>query len=350
MAMAFSGHLSALDLSSPLEDFNHMPPSEPSIVSTDADLTRRFTGKQFMCTKVEDHTPQESETAARAFDEFRVYSLIGERDESFWSDSAHRQRRDALRDAAVKAGGWRADYVDVLWQLRGERKPDVVNELSVRLQTLATTVPMAMYRYGRFLWPYQNSDMYYLEDAAIDRGSPQAMTYVSNTILVRAKALFPLARSMLECAASQGHAQAYEGLGTLAHREGRRLDAYRLWVKGINEGCEDCIENLQQLKQARANTPEKRERKRQLLEKLKSADPSSAEKYGEELASLRFQDIQMQIPELERLKKFYADNFLYEVTELPEFRLRPSGDVLFYPDDSELLLLLQIEAGLVDLP
>jgi len=87
-----------------------------------------------------------------------------------------------------------------------------------------------------------------------------------------------------------------------------------------------------------------------LLKKLKSADPSSAEQYREALTSLNFQAIQMKIPELERLKKFYADNFLYQVTELPEFRLRPSGDVLFYPDDSELLLLLQIEAGRVDLP
>lgn len=348
--VVFSSHLSALDLSSPLEDFNHMPSSQPPVVSTDADLVSRFSGKAFVCNKVEDHTPPESETAAQAFDAFMAYALIGEQDENFWSEEAHRQRRQALLEAAVKAGSWRAEYVDVLGSLRFERKPEAVNELSARLQKLATSVPMAMYRYGKFLWPYQNSDMYYLEDAAIDRGSPHAMTYVSNTILVRAKELFPLARSMLECAASQGHAQAYEGLGKLAYREGRRLDAYRLWTKGVNEGCEDCIENLQALTQARANTPEKRERKRQLLEKLKSADPSSAEKYGEELAYLRFQDIQMQIPELERLKKFYADNFLYEVTELPEFRRRPSGDLRFYPSDPELLLLLQVQAGLVELP
>lgn len=350
LPVIFSGHLAALDLSSPLEDFNRMPRLEPHIVSTDSDLTRRFTGKSFICSKVEDHTPPESEAAARAFDAFMAYALIGERDENFWSEEAHRQRRQALLEVAVKAGSWRAEYVDVLGALRFERKPEAVNELSARLQKLAKSVPMAMYRYGKFLWPYQNSDMYYLEDAAIDRGSPHAMTYVSDTILVRAKALLPLARSMLECAASQGHAPAYEGLGTLAYREGRRLDAYRLWTKGVNEGCEKCIEKMQALTQARANTPEKREHKRQLLEKLKSAAPSSAEKYGEELAYLRFQDIQMQIPELERLKKFYAANFLYEVTELPEFRLRPSGDLRFYPSDPELLLLLQVEAGLVDLP
>lgn len=347
MLVVFSGELSAMDLSSSLEDFNHMPPWNQTIHSDDPDLTSRFTGKKFICTKVEDHTPQENEMAARAFDEFMTYSLIGEKDENFWSETAHRQLRVKLLEAAVKAGSWRGDYVDALWSSKFERKPEVLAELSERVRHLAATVPMAMYRYGKSLWPYQNSDMYYLMDAAIDRGSPHAMTYVSGNILVRSNELRPLAKAMLECAASQGHTEAYDGLGTLADMEGRRLDAYRLWAKGVNEGCEKCIAKMEMIKLARANTPAKLEAKRQLLEKLQLADPSSAEKYREELQYLNFQDIQMQIPELEQLKKFYSDNFLYQVTELPESRLRPSGDLIFYPSAAELLLLLQVEAGLV---
>lgn len=303
MLVVFSGGVSALDFSSPLEDFNRMPPLEPHIVSTDSDLISRFAGKQFICTKVEEHTPKKSERAAHAFNEFLAYSIAGEREDKSWSDTACRQKKNDLHEAAIREGSWRGEYVDALLALRLERRPEVVSELLERLRILSTTVPMVMYRYGKFLWPYQNSDIYYLQDAAIDRGSPHAMTYVSDTILVRSEALFPLAKSLLECAASQGHAEAYEGLGKLAYIEGRRLDAYRLWAKGINEGGSECIVKMEALTRARANTPEKLEKKRQLLARLTSADEASAEQYLDEWEHLKFQEIQMQIPELERLKK-----------------------------------------------
>lgn len=138
------------------------------------------------------------------------------------------------------------------------------------------------------------------------------MSAVGGTIVVRVQELHPLGKQLLECAVGQGYAEAYDHLGLLADMEGRRLDAYRLWEKGINEGCEGCIKKMSNLAKVRHGY---------------SADVPMME----------------LMPELTRIKEFNENNFFYQLTELPDFYRRLPEELIFHLNDSELLSLLKLE-------
>lgn len=138
------------------------------------------------------------------------------------------------------------------------------------------------------------------------------MASVGSTIVAQSKALRPLAKPMLECAVDQGNADAYKALGILADMEGRRLDAYRLWERGTNLGCEGCIKHLENIAKVRPG--------------YKISTP--------------FTDL---MPELVAIRKFYASNFFHGLSSLPDFERSLPEKLVFRPSDAELLKLLKLE-------
>ncbi|PAM84813.1 hypothetical protein CES87_05120 [Pseudomonas sp. ERMR1:02] len=48
-------------------------------------------------------------------------------------------------------------------------------------------------------------------------------------------------------------------------------------------------------------------------------------------------------PELQRIKKFYKNNWSYEISELPAFSRRLPVEMEFRPSDATLLLTLELE-------
>ena len=312
--LMFSYMASAQDAPVTLEGFNHAPPWDGTSaeVSDDPDLIAQFNKKEFVCRDSKQFEPKESDAAVRAFGEFVEYSVTGDKVEDFWMDNVHRQKREALLSAALKAESWKAKFVDSTWTLRRSRDAVAKQNAQAKLIELVEKgVPIVAYKYATYLFGRDGKSMYYLLDAAIDRGSPHAMTWVGTTIVVQSKALRPLGRALLECAASQGHAHAYEGLGVLADMEGRRLDAYRSWEKGVNEGCEKCIPRLMGVARVRNDSPNK--------------------------------PLEESMPELVRIKKFYQESTFYSLSELPEFEPRLPNEWAFHLADEELLSLLKFE-------
>lgn len=300
-----------------LEAFNSSPTWDGTSaeISDDPALVAQFKGKNFVCRDVNDYTPKESEAAAHAFSEFVLYSIAGDKVDNFWMDETHRKERERLLSTALKAESWKADYLDSVWTIRYSKDAKTRQAADARLIKLVEKgVPIAVYKYARYLFGRDGKYMYYLLDAAIDRGSPNAMVSVGTTIIVQSKALRPIGKAFLECAASRGHASAYKGLGILADMEGRRLDAYRLWGKGVNEGCEACISYMLNIAKSRDYSPNR-----------------SLEEF---------------VPELVRIKKFHDESVFYRMTELSDFKRQLPAELFFHPGDAELLLLLKNEQAL----
>lgn len=316
--LVFSGLASAESSPMALEDFNHFPSWDgtSAYLSTDPSLAAHFKGKKYVCSELKDASPIESDEAARAFNEFVDYTKQGSKIDNFWMDATHKKQREDLLSAAIKAGSWKADYLDSVW-VAWRKNGEAAQQASAKfLELVQRGVPIVIYKYASNLFGRDHESMYYLYSAAIDRGSPHAMTAVGTTIVVQSKALRPVGQALLECAASKGHANAYKGLGILASMEGRRLDAYRLWTKGTNEGCEECIVRMESIAKAR--------------------DPE----YG----PLREHDSMLErVPELIAIKQFQELNIFYEMTELPDFKRKIPKEMAFYPSDSELLQVLTLE-------
>jgi len=291
-----------------LESFNRSQPWDGvSANEGDSALLAHFRGYSFTCRKAEDFTAQENPRAADAFDAFRDYVQTGNRIDHFWEDPAHPQTRRQLLSAAVDAGSWRAKYLQAMWSIRMQEDEQSVREAGEQLQALTREgIPLAAYRYATLLPGRDDQTMYQLLIAAIERGSPDAMTLVAESIIARSKELRPLAKPMLDCALAQSHTEAYEGLGKLADMEGRGVDAYRLWEEGANHGCQECVGHL---------------------ENLARAQP------GYTYAS----QLEQTMPGLARLKRYYAGNADYELTSLPDFQPRPPPALAYHIDDKDLL-------------
>lgn len=329
MFLAFISMASMAMATSKLEDFNKYKDRRMAAddLSENVHLVSQFKAKNFVCRNATQFTPKESDAAARAFSEFVEYNETGGKTENFWMDAANKQKRENLLSAALKAGSWKADYVDSVWSIRFPKGPESAKDASARLVKLVEKgVPIAVYKYATYLFGRDDKDMYYLLDAAIDRGSPHAMALVGGNIVVQSRALRPLGKALLECAASQGHADAYYSLGELANMESRQVDAYRFWEKGINEGCEECIRVMRDVAWVRGFSLDG------------PAQDSSVDK-------LTMEDY---MPELQRIKKFYDKNFFYEISELPEFYLPLPDELIFQLSDAELLKTLRWKIGLRD--
>lgn len=119
---------------------------------------------------------------------------------------------------------------------------------------------------------------------------------------------------MLDCAAAQGNGDAYDSLGLLADMEGRKVDAYRLWEKGVNNGCAACIERMEEFAKIRADY-----------------DPSTG--------------ITDATPALKQIEHFYSENSLFEWTVLPDLYRPLPANLSFHVSDDDILKLLKLQAA-----
>lgn len=304
-----------------LEEFNRSPAWENSSgeTSDNPSLTKPFKGKKFICRDEAAFTPKEEAAASDAFREFVEYVSRADQVESFFMDAANRKAREDLLGAAIKAGSWKAKYFDSVWSYRYTKVGDSKEEAFARLVELGIQgIPIAAYKTGTYFGA-QDDDMYFWFDAAVDRGSADAMTAVGSTIVVQSKALRPIGKLMLECAVSKNHARAYKSLGMLADMEGRWLDAYRLWIKGVNEGCKECFMHIESIA-------------RTLNKKGNNFTLFTAEE--DWVAGNTTQALDL-------IKKFYADNWSYEISGLPDFARRLPKEMEFHPSDAALLMTLE---------
>lgn len=298
-----------------LEDFNRSPAWENSSgeLLDDQNLVAHFEGKAFVCRKAPDYTPKETQTAAQRFAELITFSNTGDQERDFWLDAANKQKRESLLTSALNAGSWKAAYLDSLWTIRFPRDAEAAQKASSKLRELAGQgIPIVVFKYSTFHFGRDGATHYRLLAEAIERGSPDAMALVGSTIVTQSKALRPLAKPMLECAVSQGNADAYKALGMLADMEGRRLDAYRLWERGANQGCGGCIQRLENIAKVRPG--------------YKVSTP--------------FGDL---MPELVAIRRFYGSNFFHDLSHLPDFERPLPEELAFRPSDAELLKLLELE-------
>ncbi|WP_095101639.1 hypothetical protein [Pseudomonas sp. Irchel 3A5] len=282
-------------------------------MSVNKQLLAQFKDKNFVCRSETDFLPKESPAAAQAFRQLVEYASKGDQTENFWMDKEHKEKRESLLAAAVKEGSWKAIYLDSVWTLRYPASPEKAAAASDTINEFVQQgVPIVVSAYGASLYGRDYDAMYKLLSEAVDRGSPQAMASVGGNIVPQAKELHPVGKQMLECAVKQGYAPAYMSLGKLAWMEGRRLDAYRLWEKGVNEGCASCTEYLESIGRVRRGyTP---------------ATPML--------------DL---VPELAVINAFYENNFFYELSELRDFERPLPEELAFHLDDKELLKLLELE-------
>ena len=333
LLLVYSSFASAQLPDKRLEKFNSSPPWENSSgeISDNPSLVERFQDKHFVCRNVDNYTPKENAVASRAFSDFVAYASNGDQNDGFWFDAEHRKKRLALLDAAIQAGSWKAIYFDSVWSFLYPIAGDTKEKAYARIVELGKKGwPIVVYKIGSDHGAQDEATYFWLGEA-IDRGSPHAMTLVGSTIVTQSKALRPIGKLMLECAASQGHANAYHALGKLADMEGRRLDAYRLWEKGVNEGCEECITPMLRVGRARMYTSG---------ESIKVWAMMFLPQWlvGNMLSSNH------PVPELLRIKNFYENNWSYRITELPDFERRLPKHMEFHPSDSELLLTLKLES------
>lgn len=166
------GNTSSLEL----DRFNHSPPwDDVSAEEMDRTLIAQFKGRSFVCRQAKDHTPEDTDNAARAFDEFVQYSTHGDLVPDFWGSEATRKKRLDLIRTAIKAGSWKAEYVDSVWAFRVRGDTAAHQDAARRLEKLAAQgIPVAAYTYATFLEQVPEEQERVMSEA-IDRGSPDAM-------------------------------------------------------------------------------------------------------------------------------------------------------------------------------
>jgi hypothetical protein len=279
-----------------------VPPNE--------ELLAAFKDKSFVCKHAAKTTPVDNEKAEQAFKKFVEFYLRGTRIKDFWMDENNRRDREALITAAVKAGSWKAAYVDSVWAMHANRDKDVQMAALKRLWKLVErNIPIAVGKYASFL-VYQPQDLYLALAEAVSQGDSNAMLAVNGEILYRVEQLLPVGKAMTQCAFEQGNPESYSALGLIAEREGRLVDAYRLWEKGVNNGCSSCIEYMQEFARIRPD-------------------------YVMEKAMIDY------FPELKEIRDFYSANFLSAITNLDDLYLPLPSDLKFHVTDADIVKLLR---------
>lgn len=240
--------LGGTPLQDELQRYNHLQLSPEAQVahSTDNGEVAAFADYTFTCRPQSDHLPKETPAARAAFERF-----VAEFEAHPQPTTADKRRRLDLLAKAIAAKSWRAEYVDAMWGIWSNRSdPAEAQPFLDRLVRLAETGnPAALH--GVLTW---TNGMYddmpqrvRLLKAAIEGGNPQVLASVGYNLGTHSRTLRPMALQMLACAAAQGEASAYNGMGRIAWLEGRWVDAYRAWERGANLGCEDCMMKFDEL-------------------------------------------------------------------------------------------------------
>ncbi len=318
LACVFSRVSSATTLQEELHRYNALQLSESAqLYGADNGEAEALAGYAFTCHRQADHVPAETAAAKASFqrfvDEVRSHPEPGKDD---------RQRRMELLNAAIAAGSWRATYFDANWVIWLDTRSPEAREQFDKLWTMAQDGNTAAL-HGVLRW---TNGMY--EDlpqririlkAAIERGNPQTLSTLGLDLGTRTRKLRPMGIKMLECAAAQGDADAYEGLGRIAWLEGRWVDAYRTWQTGANLGCADC---LTQMEDSVLTQPDF------------SLETGT---YGRD-------------SQIAALRNHYESQFLFEISELIELRETAAPKMWLQWTDQQLLAVIKARILIYGLP
>ena len=294
-----------------LQRYNQVPLTRDAQVvsATDNGDIAGFRDFKFECRKQQNYSRQETPEAKAALEKFLTYFSAHPS-----PTDAQKTERLALLEAAIKAGGWRADYIDITWGIWDNRgRPRDAQPFADRLQKMAHEgMPIAIHSLLRWTNGQYGNREYrmVLLKAAIERGNPNTMADVGYNLGTHDLELRPMAKQMLDCAAAQGHAEAYDGIGQVAWHEGRWIDAYRAWAKGANLGCERCLGKVEELLTLRPG--------------YKVADGTY--------------DVD---PKFKALRAFYAKQFFYEITELTELRSTAPPALQVTVSDASIVQLIK---------
>lgn len=291
--------------------YNHVPLSRQAQVAdnTDNGDIAGFRGYRFNCRKQQDYSKPESAQAKAALDRFMAYFVAH-------PSPSDRQKTErlALLQAAIKAGSWRADYIDVMWGIWAYRgSPQELRTYADRLQKMAADgVPIAIHSFLRWTdGQYENpTRRIQLLKAALERGNPNTMSSVGYELGTHTLELRPMAKRMLDCASAQGDPDAFNGIGRIAWQEGRWIDAYRTWVHGANLGCEACLEAIEELVVLR---------------------PGHDVEGGTD-------DVD---PGFKALRAFYANQFIYQITQLTDLRMPAPAALQVTVSDASIVQLIK---------
>lgn len=267
----------------------------------------------FDCVQQKDHLPKESPAAQRAFDKFLAYY-----DEATREDISAEEQKERLRlfEAAIKAGSWRARLTDLLGQVYRNRDRKESLRLQAELLRMAegqnpVIVAAAAARIEDYADGRPTLDG--LLRTGIERGSPQVMTDIGGRLAVNVLEHRARGLAMLRCAADQGGVEAYHPLAETARREGRWVDAYRIFEMGANQGCMPCMEEL---------------------EALALLNPGfSGGRY----------DTEGEVPAINQLRSFYGQQFLWRLTGLMELRRPAPQSIQLQLSDEEVRGLIELE-------
>jgi hypothetical protein len=295
-----------------LRKYNHVRLSreEQFVDATDNGDIAGFRDFRFDCRQQQNYSYRESPEAKAAVEKFLAYVT-----EHPSPSDPQKTERLALLEAAIKAGSWRADYIDITWGIWENRgRPQDAQPFADRLQKMAHEgLPIAVHSLLRWTnGQYRNREYrMLLLKAAIERGNPNTMSDVGYNLGTHDLKLRPMAKQMLECAAGQGHADAYDGIGQIAWHEGRWIDAYRSWVKGANLGCEDCLGRIEDMVLLRP---------------------------GHDIEEGTY-DVD---PKFKALRAFYAGQLIYEITELTELRIPAPAALQVTVSDASIVELIKL--------
>ncbi len=226
------------------------------LYSVDNGEAAAFAGYSFVCRQQADHVPAESDEARAAFARF-VADMRAHPEPT----AEDRKRRLEYLQQAIALGSWRARYFNANWVLWLDPNTDEARQQFDELWAMAgdgnPAAHHSVLRWTNGMYEDLPQRMRILR-AAIERGNPQALSTLGHSFGTRTENLRAMGVKMLECAAAQGDADAYEGLGTIAWLEGRWVDAYRTWQTGANQGCGDCLDHLEDIGLTRPDyTPER---------------------------------------------------------------------------------------------
>jgi hypothetical protein len=299
----------AASLSDELKRFNQIeiPVDERIIQDFDDGAIAAFSEYKFKCRRQKDFNPKESSNGTAQFKAFLRYASDHPE-----PTEAEKIERLALLQAAAKAGSWRADYVDLIWDIWTNRNDrNTLQSLSVRLANFAEQgIPIALYGFVHWHEDIPRMERYRILKEAMERGSPQAMDLMGYQLGLHSLALRPLAKEMLTCATSQKNPDAYDGLGQIAWLEGRWVDAYRMWEVGANLGCAQCIGQM---------------------EEFVMLNPG-----------FRLSDgFYNSTPRLKALRSFYESQFFYQLTKMTELLKPATADMAFHVSDEQIIALIK---------
>lgn len=295
-----------------LRRFNQVsiPDNERIIEAVDDGAIAAFGNYKFTCRKQEDFSPEESAKAKKS-----LKNLLSFAARHPAPSQAQVKETEDLMAKAIKAGSWRAKYIDLslrIWKgLHWEQA--AIPQLSEELADMtAEGIPAAAYGYVQWMGGLHDdkAERYRLLEAAIDRGNPQAMVLIGDLIGMHSMVLRPMGKEMLDCAASQGEPSAYGSMGKIAWREGRWVDAYRLWEKGLNAGCGSCFDAMRG------------------LSRLKSRLGAGNETFDPRL-------------QLDALRKFYSGQFLIQNSGMGELLEKAPQYMEFHVTDEQIVELIR---------